>query len=149
MPFCSQCGHEVHPQDAFCAKCGSPQPVTPVQPDLLAGIPPRTASVLCYIPTLGWIAAVIVLATQRFRNDRIVRFHAFQGLYLFAAWLFVQWALKPAFDGMGEHVHFGLVKVLQGVILALWIFMMAKAAHGDAYALPIIGELAQKSAAER
>src|ERR1035438_10032324 len=98
MPFCSQCGHEVHPRDVFCAQCGARQPVPAVPPrgsDLLTGISPRTASILCYIPTLGWIAAVIVLATRRFRNDRTVRFHAFQGLYLFAAWLFVQWALKP------------------------------------------------------
>src|ERR1035438_9158460 len=127
MPFCSHCGHEVDPRDAFCAKCGSRQPVQATPPhvnDLLAGISPRTASILCYIPTLGWIAAVIVLATRRFRNDRTVRFHAFQGLYLFAAWLFVQWALKPVFNDLGEHAHFGLVKILEGVILGVWIFMM-------------------------
>src|ERR1700684_1867396 len=100
MPFCSHCGHEVDGRDLFCAKCGGRQPVQGPPPvgdprDILAGISPRTASILCYLPTLGWIAAVIVLATQKFRNDRTVRFHAFQGLYLFASWLFVQWALKP------------------------------------------------------
>lgn len=152
MPFCSHCGHEVNPHDAFCAKCGSRQPVPMNAPargnDLLAGISPRAASILCYIPTLGWIAAVIVLATQRFRNDRTVRFHAFQGLYLFAAWLFVQWALKPVFHDLSDSfVH--IDRILEGVILALWIFMMIKAAHQEAYALPVIGELAQKSAAER
>jgi uncharacterized membrane protein len=107
------------------------------------------ASILCYIPTLGWIAAVIVLATQRFRNDRVVRFHAFQGLYLFAAWLFVQWALKPMFGGLNGHMHFGPVKILEFAIIGVSIFMMVKAAHQEAYALPVIGELAQKSAAER
>jgi uncharacterized membrane protein len=151
MPFCSHCGHEVDPRDLFCAKCGGRQPV--VEPvfephDVLAGISPRTASILCYIPMLGWIAAVIVLATQRFRNDRIVRFHAFQGLYLFAAWLFVQWALKPIFGVLSDHV-IRLDHILEGVIMGLWIFMMVKAAHEQAYALPVIGELAQKSAAER
>ena len=82
MPFCSQCGHQVHQRDVFCAKCGSRQPVPGVQTqanDVMAGISPRAASILCYIPTLGWIAAVFVLATHRFRNDRIVRFHAFPG----------------------------------------------------------------------
>ena len=148
MPFCSQCGNQVHPQDAFCAKCGSRQPIPVVQSDILTGISPRVASILCYIPTLGWIAAVIILATQRFRNDRIVRFHAFQGLYLFAAWLFVQWAVKPAFSGWGGHV-FRLDHLLEALILFVWIFMMVKAAHEEAYALPLIGELAQKSAAER
>jgi uncharacterized membrane protein len=149
MPFCSHCGHEVDPRDVFCARCGSRQPVAAPQPDVLAGISPRAASILCYIPTLGWIAAVIVLATRRFRNDSIVRFHAFQGLYLFAAWLFVQWALKPVFSGMPAHMHIGLVKILEGAIIGLWIFMMIKAAHEEAYALPLIGELAQRSAAEK
>ena len=146
MPFCSHCGHEVRGTDAFCAKCGSRQPVTVVPNEVLAGISPRTASILCYLPTLGWIAAVIVLATQRFRTDRTVRFHAFQGLYLFAVWLFVQWALKPIFSGAGDIIR--IDRILEGVILGLWIFMMIKAAHREAYALPVIGELAMKSAAE-
>src|SRR5580698_5436251 len=132
MPFCSHCGHEVSPRDAFCAKCGSRQPVSATfqsrSNDLLTGISPRTASILCYIPTMGWIAAVIVLATQKFRNDRTVRFHAFQGLYLFAAWLFVQWALKPMFNELSDSfVH--IDRILEGVIFGLWIFMMIKAAH--------------------
>jgi uncharacterized membrane protein len=152
MPFCSHCGHEVHPRDAFCAKCGVRQPIAPAGPplrnDILTGISPRTASILCYIPTMGWIAAVIVLATQRFRNDRTVRFHAFQGLYLFAAWLFVQWALKPMFQEMSDS-FVRVDKLLEGLLLGLWIFMMVKAAHEEAYSLPLIGELAQKSAAER
>jgi uncharacterized membrane protein len=148
MPFCSHCGNEVHARDAFCAKCGSRQPVPVNQtPDILAGISPRMASILCYLPTLGWIAAVIVLATQRFRSDRTVRFHAFQGLYLFAAWLFVQWALKPVFSNADGVIR--LDRILEGLILGLWIFMMIKAAHEEAYALPLIGELAQKSAAEK
>ncbi len=149
MPFCSQCGHEVSGRDVYCAKCGTRQP-TPVHqqpPDILAGISPRLASILCYLPTLGWIAAVIVLATQRFRNDRNVRFHAFQGLYLFAAWLFVQWALKPVFSDTDGIIR--IDRILEGVILAVWIFMMVKASHEEAYALPLIGELAQKSAAEK
>ena len=151
MPFCSHCGNQVHPRDVFCARCGSRQPIQPAPHtanELLEGISPRTASILCYIPTLGWIAAVIVLATQRFRSDRTVRFHAFQGLYLFAAWLVVQWALKPIFNDLSDSfIH--LDRILEGVIIGLWIFMMVKAAHEEAYALPVIGELAQKSAAER
>jgi len=151
MPFCSQCGHKVDPRDLFCAKCGSRQPVHAIPPnvnDLLAGISPRTASILCYIPTLGWIAAVIVLATHRFRNDRTVRFHAFQGLYLFAAWLVVQWALKPVFRDLSDS-FIRVDQILEMVIIGLWIFMMIKAAHEEAYSLPLIGDLAQKSAAER
>ena len=148
MPFCSNCGQPSHERNIFCAHCGAAQPVRVAQVvDPFAGVTPRTASVLCYIPVIGWIAAVIILAAQRFRQDRVVRFHAFQGLYLFAAWLFVDWAVKPFFRSLPDHV----VRVdllLQALILGLWIFMIVKASHEEAYVLPVIGELAQRSAAE-
>ena len=157
MLYCSHCGNPVHERDIFCASCGTRQPLTGGAPGAyrtdrfagaLAGISPRMASVLCYIPTIGWIAAVIVLAAERFRNDRIVRFHAFQGLYLFAAWLLVEWAVRPIFNAMPEP-GFRVDHLLQAIIMGLWIFMIIKANHEEAYALPVIGELALRSAAER
>src|ERR1035438_10426949 len=91
MPFCSQCGNQVGATEAYCRQCAAHQPVEPATSpsgaDPLAGIPPRTASILCYIPGIGWIASIIVLASDKFRRDRTVRFHGFQGLYLFVAWL--------------------------------------------------------------
>src|SRR5262249_51845415 len=109
MPFCSQCGNQVGAQDVFCARCGKRQPVTApqqVRVDLTGGVSPRTASVLCYIPGLGWIASIIVLASERFRQNRQVRFHAFQGLYLFVAWLIADWVIDPMFR-MVPHFHLG------------------------------------------
>ena len=113
----------------------------------MASLSPRTAAILCYIPTVGWIAAVVVLAARKFRNDKIVRFHAFQGLYLFAAWMVVQWVIRPLI-AMSDHA-FRVDHVLEGLLLAVSILMMVKAAHDEPYVLPIIGELAQKSAAEQ
>jgi len=146
MLFCSQCGTQVGAGDVFCAKCGFRQPVEAKPPaDPLAGITPRTATILCYIPVIGWIASIIVLATDKFRANRQVRFHAFQGLYLFLAWLLVDWVVHPIFAGMpGPTIR--LDKILQGVLLFTWIFMLVKASHEETYALPIIGELAEKSA---
>jgi len=97
---------------------------------------------------VGWIAAIIVLATRRFKSDKIVRFHAFQGLYLFAAWLMVQWVIRPAMIGMSAH-FIRLDHVLEGILLAVSIFMIIKTSHDEPYVLPIIGELAQRSAAEQ
>jgi len=122
-------------------------PPIPTQ-DPLAGLSPRTASILCYIPTVGWIAAVVVLAARKFRNDKIVRFHAFQGLYLFAAWLVVEWVVHPLMATMPDRV-IRIDRILEGLLLAVSILMMVKAAHDEHYVLPIIGELAQKSAAEQ
>src|SRR5690349_21352033 len=103
MPFCCQCGLAVGAADQFCGACGArqpgpqpgPEPRT-VHADFAGSLSARNAMLLCYIPWVGWIAAIIVLASLRFRRDREVRFHAFQGLYLFVAWLLVDWVLGPA-----------------------------------------------------
>src|SRR5882672_5526743 len=147
MPFCSSCGNTVTSSDQYCAKCGSRQPgATAHAIDPLAGITPRTASILCYIPGIGWIASVIVLAADKFRNDRTVRFHAFQGLYLFVAWLIVEWVLTPIFREIPHMFRFD--KMLHALILIVWVFMIVKTSHEETYSLPIIGELAERSAAE-
>ena len=162
MPFCSQCGNQVGATQAYCRQCGAAQPVDPSmgppppprpsfqQPprnpqDPLSGITPRTASILCYVPGMGWIAAIIVLASQRFRHVSAVRFHAFQGLYLFVAWLMndqvLKWALMPV-------AHFHLHDLVSAVLLVMSILMMVKASHDEMYSLPLFGDLAHRSMSE-
>ena len=153
MSFCSQCGTRVD-EAHYCSRCGAKQPVgnAPPEPaaavhDALAGINPRTASILCYIPWVGWIAAIVVLASNTFRGNRTVRFHAFQGLYLFVAGLIVKWVFAPLnFFERGPHFH--LAGLLELAIFALWIFMIVKTSQEQVVSLPIIGELAEKSLAE-
>jgi uncharacterized membrane protein len=149
MPYCSQCGSQVGTTDVYCAKCGTRQPVTAPPPaaDPLATMTPRTASILCYIPVVGWIAAIILLAADRFRQNLQVRFHAFQGLYLFVAWLMVNQVLRPLFHTI-PGAGFPLDRLLEAVIIFTWIFMLVKASQEQEYPLPIIGDLARKSAAE-
>src|SRR5260370_13553818 len=146
MPFCSQCGNQVDPADVFCGKCGARQPVTSRPADPFASITPRTASVLCYIPGIGWIASIVVLASQRFRTNRMVRFHAFQGLYLFVAWLIEDWVLKPIF---AEIPHAHINAILQTALFFVSCFMVIKASQDEAYSLPIIRELAQTSPSQQ
>jgi uncharacterized membrane protein len=146
MPFCSQCGQQVSDADVFCARCGSRQPV-PAAParDPFGGISPRTAAILCYIPLIGWVAAIIVLASDRFRNDRKLRFHAFQGLYLFVAWLIADQVMGLVFAFVP---HFHVANIFRAVVMGAWIFMLVKTSHEEVYALPVIGELAESSVAE-
>src|SRR6267378_3026909 len=101
MPYCTQCGNEVTPADRFCARCGKlqaapaaagapPPPPPPPRPPNYASNPAaqmgavdsRTASLLCYVPIVGWIMSIVVLASVKYRDDFDTRFHAFQGLYL-------------------------------------------------------------------
>lgn len=151
MPFCSQCGKHVSDADLFCASCGARQPAAgaPRARDPFAGMSPRTASILCYVPFFGWIGAIVVLASARFRDNRTVRFHAFQALYLFVAWLIVDQALGPMFRALPHPPGLHIDKILNMVLFGISIFMLIKASHNEAYSLPVIGELAEKSASER
>jgi uncharacterized membrane protein len=91
---------------------------------------------------------VVVLAARKFRSEKVVRFHAFQGLYLFAAWLVVQWVIHPMVLNIPNH-FIRIDHILEGILLGVSIFMIIKTSHGEPYVLPIIGELAQRSAAEQ
>jgi uncharacterized membrane protein len=168
MPYCTQCGNEVGKVDLFCGRCGSAQgegeakagpgagasafaaaagATAGTKSDPLSGLNPRNASILCYVPFAGWIASIVVLAAEKFREDREVRFHAFQGLYLFVFWLFVDWVFGPL-TRFSEATRFlgGALKV--GVV-GVWIFMLVKTSQGQSYRLPILGELAERSVSEQ
>jgi uncharacterized membrane protein len=151
MPYCCQCGKSVGVHDAYCGVCGARQPASSFAPpiDYMHGISPRTASLLCYIPILGWIVSIVVLASARFRADGRVRFHAFQGLYLFVAWLLVDWVLAPMFALAGPPFHQIFPGLMQAVIFGAWIFMIIKTSQDEMYKLPILGELAEKSVSEQ
>ena len=160
MAFCVQCGTKVSDADRFCAKCGAPQPVASKSgsagpqhaPDPFSNISARNASLLCYIPWFGWIAAIVVLASERFRQDAKVRFHAFQGLYIFVAWLTVEWVLSPILAisrTPGMHFHRLPADLLQLAVLAAWIVMLIKVAQNESFKLPILGDLAERSVSEQ
>src|SRR5260370_1137414 len=129
MPYCSQCGNAVEGADVFCGKCGSRQPSTPrPYADPLAGMTARTAAILCYIPVVGWIASIVVLAAEKFRNNRTVRFHAFQGLYLFVAWLIVNQVFRPIWHSL-EDPGMPVDRILEAILMAAWIIMLIKTRH--------------------
>jgi uncharacterized membrane protein len=161
MPYCCHCGTQVGAADRYCGNCGAAQPGTGASPKPPGSSPSdfagfwnaRRASLFCYIPWFGWIAAVIVLASDRFQRDYEVRFHAFQGLYLFVAWLLVDWVVSPVLRmtryGLWQpmpHMGGGILHLL---ILAGWIVMLIKVRHGEHYRLPILGDLAERSVAEQ
>ena len=90
---------------------------------------------------------MIVLASLKFRNDRAVRFHAFQGIYLFVATLIADFVIRPMFWLMPNDLH--LYQLVQLVLIGASIFMMVKASHDETYSLPLFGELAQRSVSEK
>ena len=160
MPFCVNCGTSVADHSAYCSHCGSPQAAG--QPaagqafpvaggDFLAGLSGRTASILCYVPVFGVIPAIVFLASQRFRTDKRVRFDGFQSLYLFVAWLILSSAAPTLFlDRMAEHgVERGVFGLLNLLVLGCWVYLLIHAAQQRQIRIPVIGDLAARSATEQ
>jgi uncharacterized membrane protein len=112
----------------------------------LDGISNRTASILCYIPIFGVIPAIIFLASQKFRRNIWVRFDAFQSLYLFVAWLILSSAIPTLMSGIPGWGLFGLVKL---AVVFCWIYLLVKAAQNQQVRLPVLGDLAARSAFEQ
>jgi uncharacterized membrane protein len=138
---------------SFCHNCGTKQPDSASSEftEVFGGITDRTASVLCYIPVFGIIPSIIFLASQKYRTNARVRFDAFQTLYLFVAWLIVSTALPGLFwgvfhTGFMDHVLLGVVK---SAVFICWIYLLIKAAQREQVRIPIIGDLAARSAAEQ
>jgi len=159
MAFCVQCGNAVGDADQYCPKCGHRQG-TPSAPnsgprpspgDVWNSMTDNNACMLCYVPWVGWIAAIAVLASQRFRGKDRIRFHAFQGLYLFVAYLLVENVLSPMLRYGGPWMPFprAIPGLLSLAVFGAWIFMLIKVHQNEDYRLPILGELADRSVAEQ
>ncbi len=160
MPFCSSCGSEVRQNDQFCGRCGAPQtgaPQTGSAPpkaaaatagDPFPNVNDNTTAVLCYIPFIGWIASIYVLSVDRFRRNNTVRFHAFQGLYLFVAWLIYDWVIESIlFSVMFK--AWVVTRFVKLLLVGTWLYLMFKTSQREVVRLPIIGDLADQSIAEQ
>lgn len=151
VPYCTQCGTAVDAAAAYCYHCGAPQQRPPEYIDPIGRISDRTASILCYVPVFGVIPSIIFLASQKYRHNAKVRFNAFQSLYLFVAFLVVSIVLPPffwfSFGHMGLHGVF--LPALKAVVFVCWVYLLVKAAQEQQVHLPVIGDLAARSAAEQ
>ena len=111
----------------------------------------NVAGLLTYI--LGFITGIIFLVIEPYKNDRFVRFHAFQSIFFNVA-LIVFWIAYTIVASILGFVSLGILAVVMGLvgllislaILAYWIFLMYKAYNNELYRIPFIGDLAAKQA---
>ena len=172
MPFCANCGSQV--EGRFCAKCGSavaagqpaaappPPPPPPAgsynagpayqapayqAPPAGVGMQDNVASCLCYV--LGLITGIVFLVLAPYNQNKTVRFHAFQSIFLNVAWIGL-WLVINIFVGMLHFIGLGLLLLISPLIglagFVLWIYMMVTAYQGKKVMLPVIGNLAQQQA---
>jgi len=158
MAFCPTCGASV--EGRFCAKCGSavggsapPPGAAPAgaygAPAATAGgLTDNTASALCYLA--GFITGILFLVIAPYNQNKTVRFHAFQSIFLNVAWIALWICMNIIFGILGRFVGFWILATLTPLIslafFVLWILMMVWAYQGKKVVLPVIGNLAQQQA---
>jgi len=156
MPFCASCGTQVEGQ--FCPKCGAqvgagaaPPPAPGVPPPVVGAAPmaDNVAGALCYV--LGFITGIIFLVIAPYNQNRGIRFHAFQSIFLSVGVIVVRIALSIVFGILfatgGFWFLWALFWPLFGLLcLGIWLYMMFQTYQGKTVVLPIIGPLAQKQA---
>ncbi len=107
----------------------------------------NAASALCYL--LGFITGILFLVIAPYNQNRIVRFHAFQSIFLNVAWVAVFIALNILFaiiHVFGLFFGLFLTPLIGLAFFVLWIYLMISAYQGKTVVLPIIGPLAQQQA---
>ncbi len=154
MAYCSSCGTQMEGQ--FCPKCGtaaaaapgatSTPPAVSTQP----GLSINAASALCYL--FGFITGFVFLVLAPYNQDRRVRFHAFQSIFLNVAVILVHIGVTML-SLMFNAVSFSLGIMMGSLHLLVslgffmvWLYMMWKSYHGEKVMLPIIGPLAERQA---
>jgi uncharacterized membrane protein len=114
------------------------------------GLDTNVGAMLCYLPicAINLIYSIIVLATEK--DNRFVRFHAFQSLLLIGGLIVGCIAVTIvsvilAFVSSTLSVLFGMVTWLVALaFVGLAIFMCVKAFGGSQFKLPVIGDMAEK-----
>lgn len=158
MAICPVCGKSVIEGAAFCSECGSAgtAAATGSAGAAVATHAPMASNVaglLTYV--LGFITGIVFLVLDPYKNNRYVRFHAFQSIFfsvaLVAFW--IVWSVVSTVLGFASLGVLGLAMAVLGLMIALgtlayWVFLMYRAYRGDLYRIPYVGGLAAKQAGE-
>jgi uncharacterized membrane protein len=117
----------------------------------VGGLDPNVAAAAAYV--LGWVTGLIFFLLEP--NNRFVRFHALQSIFLsiavavIGAFFQVFFSLFRAIPVLNILFAFlaGLVYFLLGLaFIIITIMMVVRAYRGEMYRLPGIGDMADQSA---
>jgi uncharacterized membrane protein len=108
------------------------------------------AAALCYV--LGLLTGVLFLVLAPYNQNRLIRFHAFQSIFVNLAYVAALIVLG-VFTGIlrmvpffGVMLSFMLYPILGLGFFVLWLVLMYKAYNGERWVLPVVGPLAEKQA---
>jgi uncharacterized membrane protein len=93
---------------------------------------------------LTFVAGAVVLFLPAFRNNRFVRFHAWQSVLLWGVF-FVLTIAALFLSNVAAAMVFLLFGILASLaMLFLWIVLTLKAWQGERFEVPLFGELAAR-----
>ena len=132
---------------AFCPSCGRSMRIEPAAKQSVGALRENFAGALAYF---SFLPATFLLLRDPYRKNSFVRFHAVQCLLF--------WLLSVAMAALVRLFTLLLLFVpLAGPLLALllvtmvalaavfvWIVLVVKAFQGERFALPFVGELAER-----
>jgi uncharacterized membrane protein len=121
-----------------------------------SGLDDNVAGLLCYLPfLLGLVASIIFLVLEPYNRNALIRFHAFQSIFL-AVTLFVLGfvlgivgiilGMIPFLGWVGSIISALLSLVLAFGAVIVYLYLMFKTYNGQRIVLPLIGEQAEKQA---
>src|ERR1039457_1504409 len=151
MAFCASCGTQV--EGKFCAKCGTPMGAAVPPPGATfggaaptaAGMTDNSASALCYV--LGLITGVLFLVLAPYNQNKTIRFHAFQSIFMSVACIVFSMVFNIIiFSGLHMFSLLFLSPLISLAFFILWLYMIITAYQGKTVVLPVIGPIAQKQA---
>ena len=167
--FCAKCGSAAGAGPAASAPPPPPphstyQPPPPEQPyttgqqsyappsagPQAGGLTDNMAAALCYV--LGLITGILFLVLAPYNQNRLIRFHAFQSIFVNLAYvaamivLAVLTGVLRLIPFLGVMLTVALYPIIALCFFVLWLLLMYKAYNGERWVLPVVGPLAEKQA---
>jgi len=109
-----------------------------------AGMTDNAASALCYV--LGLITGILFLVLAPYNQNKTIRFHAFQSIFLNVAWIACMMVFNIVFAALHMFSLLFLSPLIGLAFFILWIYMIITAYQGKKVVLPVIGPIAQQQA---
>jgi uncharacterized membrane protein len=113
-----------------------------------SGMDATVAALVSY--AFGWISGLILFLIEK--DNKFVRFHAFQSIIVFGAISALGIALSILFQFfimVRLYFVFQFLSLVSNLLwlaaLILWIILMIKAYQGEKFKLPIAGDIAEKN----
>jgi uncharacterized membrane protein len=104
----------------------------------------NVASALCYL--VGLITGIIFLVLAPYNKNPVIRFHAFQSIFLHVACIVVAIGLNMMLGIMHLWGMFFLGSLFWLACFVLWVILLLQTYQGKTIVLPVIGPLAQQQA---